>query len=217
MRRIARKIIKVLVVDDHTIFRSGLKRLFSDERDIEVVAEASNGADAMAAIRQQQFDVVLMDISMEGRSGLEVLALLRGDHPKLPVLILSMYPEEQYAMVALKAGANGYLSKDADAKELTGAIRQIAAGGRFLTKHGAEIVLMQIDRNDERPSHQRLSTREYEIMKMIVNGVSLTDIGKTMCISVKTVSTHRTRILEKLGVSSNAELVKFALRQGIAS
>jgi DNA-binding NarL/FixJ family response regulator len=207
--------IRVLIVDDHTIFRSGLKRLFSDENDICVVDEASNSTDALDKIRKHELDLVLMDVSMAGRSGLEALESLRIEFPQLPVLILSMYSEEQYAVVAMKAGANGYLSKDAEPAELIGAIRKIAAGGRYLTNRGTELMLMQFSGKDDRPSHQKLSTREFEIMRMIANGISLTEIGERLNISVKTVSTYRTRILEKIGVKSNAELAKFALRNEI--
>jgi two-component system invasion response regulator UvrY len=207
--------IRVLMVDDHTIFRSGLKRLFSDENDISVVDEASNSTDALDKIRKHELDLVLMDVSMAGRSGLEALESLRIEFPQLPVLILSMYSEEQYAVVAMKAGANGYLSKDAEPAELIGAIRKIAAGGRYLTNRGTELMLMQFSGKDDRPTHQKLSTREFEIMRMIANGISLTEIGERLNISVKTVSTYRTRILEKIGVKSNAELAKFALRNEI--
>ena len=207
--------IRVLIVDDHTIFRSGLKRLFSDEDDICVVDEASNSTEALDKIRKHELDLVLMDVSLAGRSGLEALESLRAEYPQLPVLMLSMYSEEQYAVVAMKAGANGYLSKDTDPAELIGAIRKIAAGGRYLTDHGTELLMMQFSGKDERPSHQKLSSREFEIMKMIANGISLTDIGTRLNISVKTVSTYRTRILEKIGVKSNAELAKFALRHEI--
>lgn len=207
--------IRVLIVDDHTIFRSGLKRLFSDENDICVVDEASNSTEALDKIRKHELDLVLMDVSMAGRSGLEALESLRIEFPLLPVLILSMYSEEQYAVVAMKAGANGYLSKDAEPAELIGAIRKIAAGGRYLTNRGTELMLMQFSGKDDRPTHQKLSTREFEIMRMIANGISLTEIGERLNISVKTVSTYRTRILEKIGVKSNAELAKFALRNEI--
>ncbi|OIR10799.1 response regulator UvrY [mine drainage metagenome] len=207
--------IRVLIVDDHTIFRSGLKRLFSDENDICVVDEASNSTEALDKIRKHELDLVLMDVSMAGRSGLEALESLRIEFPQLPVLILSMYSEEQYAVVAMKAGANGYLSKDAEPAELIGAIRKIAAGGRYLTNRGTELMLMQFSGKDDRPTHQKLSTREFEIMRMIANGISLTEIGERLNISVKTVSTYRTRILEKIGVKSNAELAKFALRNEI--
>ena len=207
--------IRVLIVDDHTIFRSGLKRLFSDENDICVVDEASNSTEALDKIRKHELDLVLMDVSMAGRSGLEALESLRIEFPLLPVLILSMYSEEQYAVVAMKAGANGYLSKDAEPAELIGAIRKIVAGGRYLTNRGTELMLMQFSGKDDRPTHQKLSTREFEIMRMIANGISLTEIGERLNISVKTVSTYRTRILEKIGVKSNAELAKFALRNEI--
>jgi DNA-binding NarL/FixJ family response regulator len=207
--------IRVLIVDDHTIFRSGLKRLFSDENDICVVDEASNSTEALDKIRKHELDLVLMDVSMAGRSGLEALESLRAEFPQLPVLMLSMYSEEQYAVVAMKAGANGYLSKDTEPAELIAAMRKIAAGGRYMTDRGTELMMMQFSGKDDRPSYLKLSTREFEIMKMIANGISLTDIGTRLNISVKTVSTYRTRILETIGVKSNAELAKFALRHEI--
>lgn len=210
--------IDVLVVDDHTIFRSGLKRLFSDEADIRVADEARNSAEALTKIREHKFDVVMMDINMDGRSGLELLESVRAEFPKLPVLVLSMYPEEQYALVALKAGANGYVSKDIESDELVQAVRQVATGARYLTARAAQKLLLHVDDDtDDRPAHQRLSVREHEIMLMIVKGMSLTDIGEKMFISVKTVSTYRTRILQKLGLASNAELVLYAVRHGIIS
>ena len=207
--------IRVLVVDDHTIFRSGLARLFSDEPDIQVAGEAPNGAAALAQLRSAPFDLVLMDISMEGRNGLEVVDALRAEFPKLPVLMLSMYREEQYAMAAIKAGANGYLTKDSEPEELIRAIRAVSTGQRYLTQRGTEMLLRQVKGEDDRPAHQRLSAREFEIMKLIVEGVSLTDIGRQMFISVKTVSTYRNRLLTKLGLGSNAELVKFCVQNGL--
>lgn len=207
--------IRVLLVDDHTIFRSGLKRLLSDEQDMRVEDEASNGAEALSKLRQQQFDIVLLDINMEGRCGLDVLKSIRLDFPKLPVLMLSMYPEEQYALVALQAGASGYASKDIAADDLVGAIRQVAAGERYLTSRASQMMLMQFNGSDDRPAHQKLAAREYEVMLMIVKGMSLTEIGEKIFISVKTVSTYRTRILAKLGVSTNAEMVRYALHHGI--
>ena len=208
--------INVLVVDDHTIFRSGLKRLFSDEPDLRVADEARNGAEFRAKLRQaQQFDVVLLDINMEGRSGLDMLESVRAEFPKLPVLVLSMYPEEQYALTAIRAGANGYVSKDIDAPELIKAIRHVAAGGRYLTANGAQKVLMHFERGDDPTPHQKLSAREYQIMLMMIKGTSLTEIGEKMFISVKTVSTYRSRILNKLAINNNAELILYAVRQGI--
>jgi two-component system, NarL family, invasion response regulator UvrY len=208
--------IDVLVVDDHTIFRSGLKRLLSDEIDMRVADEARNGAEMLAKLRHpQHFDVVLLDINMEGHSGLDTLESVRTDFPKLPVLVLSMYPEEQYALTAIRAGANGYVSKDIDAPELIKAIRQVAAGGRYLTANGAQKVLMHLGCDDDPTPHQKLTAREYQIMLMIAKGTSLTEIGERIFISVKTVSTHRARILTKLGISNNAELILYAVRHGI--
>lgn len=209
--------IKVLVVDDHTIFRSGLRRLFSDEPDIRVADEAGNSAEALAKIRARKFDVVMMDINMDGRSGLDLLESVRGEFPTLPVLMLSMYPEEQYALVALKAGANGYVSKDIESDELVQAVREVAAGRRYLTTRAAGKLLGKVDGAETAPPHHRLSVREHEIMLMIVKGMSLTEIGEKLFLSVKTISTYRARILSKLGVSSNAELVLYAVRHGILS
>jgi DNA-binding NarL/FixJ family response regulator len=208
--------IDILVVDDHTIFRSGLKRLLSDETDMRVADEARNGAEMLAKLRQpQRFDVVLLDVNMEGRSGLESLDSVRADFPKLPVLVLSMFPEEQYALAAIRAGANGYVSKDINAPELVKAIRQVAAGGRYLTANGAQKVLMHLGQGDNPMPHQKLTTREYQIMLMMVEGTSLTEIGEKIFISVKTVSTYRSRILSKLGISNNAELIRYALQHRI--
>lgn len=207
--------IEVLIADDHTIFRSGIRRLLLDEPDVRIAAEAGNGADAIELIKQRRFDLVLLDINMDGRSGLEVLQTIREIAPGLPVLMLSMYPEEQYALVAVRGGANGYLPKDVEPAELVAAIRRVAAGGQYLSPRAAMHVQAQLRGRDDRLLHQRLSTREYQIMLMLLKGRSLTDIGEEMMISVKTVSTHRTHILEKLGVSSTAELVLYAVRQGL--
>jgi len=207
--------IDVLVVDDHTIFRSGLQRLLLDETDMRVVAEASNGVEALEQIGRRDFGVVLLDINMEGRNGLEVLASIRNASPSLPVLMLSMYPEEQYALVAVRGGANGYVAKDAAPAELIVAIRRVAAGGQYLSARAAPHVLDQLQGRDERPAHQRLTVREHQIMLMMLKGMPLTEIGEEMLISVKTVSTHRTHVLEKLGVASTAELVLYAVRQGL--
>lgn len=207
--------IRAFVIDDHTIFRSGLKRLLLDESDIRVTGEARSGAEAMEALVGNAFDLVLLDINLEGRSGLEVLATLRREFAQLPVLMLSMYPEEQYALVAMRAGASGYVAKDAEPAELIAAIRAVAKGGSYLSRRVAPFVQDQLKGVDERPPHQRLTVREHQIMLMLLKGISPTDIGEEMMISVKTVSAHRMHILEKLGVSGTAELVLYAVRQGI--
>jgi DNA-binding NarL/FixJ family response regulator len=205
--------IELLVVDDHTIFRSGVRRLMSDEPDIRVTGEAPDGATALALIRSQRFDVVLMDINMVPRNGLEVLASLRAERPRLPVIMLSMYVEPQYARQALKARANAYLSKDVSHEELIRAIRHVVKGGIYVSASFEPSLLASSD--DEAAPHTRLSPREMQVMEKIARGVSLTDIGNQMCVSVKTIGTHRAHILEKLGLKTNAELVQYAVHHGL--
>ncbi len=206
--------IEVLVVDDHTIFRSGLRRLLADEADMRVVEEAGTAADAMQLLRRRTFDVVMLDINMKGRSGLEMLKALRQDWPALPVLMVSMYPEEQFAKAALEAGANGYVTKDAEPGDLLAAIRSVAQGGKwlspaFVARRRAAAELPGLDGS---PPHFKLSARELQILLAIVAGKSLTDIGAELFLSVKTVSTYRSRILDKLGLQSNPELVRYAMQ-----
>ncbi len=206
------------MVDDHTIFRSGLRRLLADEPDMRVVEEAGNAADAMQILRRRQFDVVMLDINMKGRSGLEMLKLVRQDWPSLPVLIVSMYPEEQFARVAMDSGANGYVTKDAEPGDLLAAIRAAALGGRWLSegfvakRRGAAGSLFVAG---ETPPHFRLTAREMQIMLAIVAGKSLTEIGADLFLSVKTVSTYRSRILDKLGLESNPEMVRYAMQNSL--
>lgn len=207
--------INVLVVDDHTIFRSGVSRLLQDEADMRVVAEAQNGAEALDLVRAQRFDAVLLDINMEGRSGLEVLSSMRALPRCPPVLMLSMYPEAQYALVAVQAGASGYLAKDTEPAELVRAIRAIAAGNQYLSARVRDQVHDQLRGLDDRPAHLRLSIREHQIMLMTIRGMSVTDIATEMMISVKTVSSHRVNMLAKLGLGSTAELVLYAVRHGL--
>lgn len=207
--------IDLLVVDDHAIFRAGLRRLMSDETDIRVTGEAASGNEALEMIRGRHFDVVILDINMAGRSGLDTLGAIRAERPRLPVLMLSMYLEPQYAMMALRARANAYLTKDTGPDELTTAIRRVASGGHYVSQGAAVGVLMRMGQDDEHALHESLSQRERHIMMKIVRGHSLTDIGVQMSLSVKTVSTYRSRLLQKLGISSNAELVQYAMRNGL--
>lgn len=204
--------IRIVLVDDHTIFREGLKRLLLDEGDFAVVAEACNGPDALTAIRTHQFDVLVLDISMPGRSGLDLIPSIRSEKPLLPIVVLSMYPAEQYAVRAFEAGASGYVTKDMDAVELVASIRKVVQGKRYFSPQVAERVMDNLDRVNGQLPHRDLSSREYEIMRLIVQGVRLTEIGKQFFLSVKTVSTYRSRILKKIGVTTNAELVQYALR-----
>lgn len=204
--------IDVLIADDHAIFRSGMRRLLSDEPDMRVSGEAANGQEVLERLAADRYSVVLLDINMPGRSGLDTLKRIRAAWPDLPVLMLSMYPEEQYALIAIEGGANGYLSKDRDAAELLQAIRTAAAGGKYLSP-GVAVQLLTRPRNEgNQAPHLGLSARELEILHLIVRGVSLTEIGEKLFLSVKTISTYRSRLLSKLGVDSNAELVRYALR-----
>jgi len=208
--------IHILVVDDHTIFRAGIARLVSDEPDLLVTGEAADGATALTVIRAQRFDVVLLDINMGARGGLETLAIIRAEWPRLPVIMLSMYVEAQYARLALKSRANAYLSKDVDTTELIRAIRHVARGGVYVTPTFASQVHAR-EAGDVccGPLHESLSPREMQVMLKIARGVPLTEIGVQLCVSVKTIGTHRSRILEKLEVASNAELIQYALRHAL--
>lgn len=205
--------IEILMADDHAIFRSGLRRLLSDEPDMRIVAEAANGLEALQHLRSRAFGVVLLDVNMGGRSGFETLRRIHAEWPSQPVIMLSMYPEEQYAQLALEVGAQGYLSKDRDAVHLVAAIRAAASGGRYLPP-GLALVRWTAGQ-PELPAHFRLTERERQIMHLIVQGVSLTGIGERLCLSVKTVSTYRTRLLAKLELASNADLVRYCLEHGI--
>ena len=205
--------IEILMVDDHAIFRSGLRRLLADENDMGIVAEAGNGQEAIEHLRRRTFDLVLLDVNMGGRSGLETMRRIRTEWPNLPVIMLSMYPEEQYAPLAFELGANGYLSKDRDADQLVAAIRGAASGGCYLPP-GMQRSALRREGNAQ--PHQRLTEREWEILHLINQGVSLTEIGARLCLSVKTISTYRTRLLAKLNLTSNADLVRYCLEQGIS-
>lgn len=204
--------IDVLIADDHAIFRSGMRRLLSDEPDMRVSGEAANGQEVIDLLQSGKYSVVLLDINMPGRSGLETLKRIRASWPAQPVLMLSMYPEEQYALIAIEGGANGYLSKDRDAGELLQAIRAAAAGGKYISPNVAVQLLTKPRHDAEQAPHLGLSAREIEILHLIVQGVSLTEIGEKLFLSVKTISTYRTRLLAKLGLESNADLVRYALR-----
>ncbi len=207
--------IDVLVVDDHAIFRSGLKRLLADEADMRVTGEAGSGQEALDMLQAGTWSVILLDINMTGRSGLDTLKRIRARWHEQPVLMLSMYPHEQYAAMALDAGANGYLSKDCDARELVQAIRIAAGGGYYLSPAAAGPIFVKLRKEGGQPPHYKLTPRELEILHLIIQGVSLTEIGKRLFLSVKTVSTYRTRLLEKLGVENNADLLRYALRHGL--
>jgi two-component system invasion response regulator UvrY len=204
--------IRVLIADDHAIVRHGLKQILSDTEDLEVVAEADGGVRALQMLRQGQYDVVLMDVSMPDRNGIDTLKLVKKEFPKLPVLILSMHPEEQYAVRALRAGAAGYLSKQGAPEQLVTAIRQVASGKKYVSAAVAEELANAIGDDSDRPPHEKLSDREYQTLCMISSGKTLTQIAEQLNLSVKTVSVYRARLLEKMKLRNNAELTHYGLK-----
>ncbi len=204
--------IRILIVDDHAIVRGGLKQMLSGQSDFTVAGEAANGLETLKQIRDQTFDVALMDMSMPGRSGIELIKLVKTEKPKLAVLVLSMHKEEQYAVRALKAGASGYLTKESAPDQLVEAIRKVSGGGVFISSGVAERLVLELGDNHEAAPHALLSDREYQIFKMIVSGNSIGSIACDLSLSVKTISTHKTRILQKMKMASSAELIHYAIR-----
>ena len=205
--------IRLLLADDHALVREGLKRILAAASDIDVVGEAANGDEALALVKQHDFDLALVDLSMPGLSGLDLVKRLRLEKPKLRILVLSMHGESQYAARALKAGASGYLTKDAAAAQLLGAIRKIAAGGVHISETAAAQLLGAAAPAGDAPPHTALSDREFEVFRQLVAGRSITEIAEALRLSVKTISTHKARILEKMAMASTAELVRYAVEQ----
>lgn len=207
--------IHVLIADDHAIVRQGLRQILSETEDLVVAGEADDGVDAMRLARQQPWDVVLLDVSMPNRNGIDTLKMLKKEFPRLPVLILSMHPEEQYAVRALKSGASGYLTKQSAPELLVTAIRQVASGNKYVSPSLAMKLAEVITEKNDRPPHESLSDREYQILCLIAAGRPLTQIAEELNISVKTVSEYRKRMLEKMRLESNAELIHYGLKHGL--
>lgn len=203
--------LKILIADDHTIVRKGLVQILADSPDPILVDEASDGEEALAKAFAGDYDLVLLDISMPGKGGLDVLKELKGRRPRLPVLILSMHPEEQYAVRALRSGASGYLTKGSAADELLSAIRKVLSGGRYVSSSLAEKLADSLDENTARPLHEALSNREYQVLRMIGSGKTTSEIADEISLSVKTISTFRTRILRKMRMKNNAEITCYVI------
>ena len=206
--------IRILVADDHNLVREGLKQILSANADLVVAAEALDGDQCLARVRAEDFDLVLLDMSMPGLSGIDLVKRLKLEKPKLRILVLSMHGEQQYAVRAFKAGASGYLTQDSASGQLVAAIRKIAAGGIYISPAAAEQLAIGAMGAGSEPGdlpHRSLSDREFGIFRMLVAGTSITDIGETLHLSVKTVSTHKTRVLRKMNMASTAELVRYAL------
>jgi len=202
--------IRVIIVDDHPVVRRGLKQIIAAEREMQVVGEAENAGEAIRVIRQTACDAVVLDITLPDASGLYVLSQLKSEHPNLPILIMSIHEEEQYAVRVLKAGASGYLMKNSIPEELIKAIRKITSGGKYISPSLAERLASEFA-SPETSLHEKLSDREFQILCLIASGKSLKEIGETLCISDKTVSTYRSRVLEKMKMSTNADLTRYAL------
>ena len=205
--------IKILIVDDHAVVRRGLRQIFSDEPGMAVYGEATDTRELANIFDTQDWDIVILDITLADRSGLDVLAELKRKRPFLPVLILSVHPEEQYAIRALKAGANGYVNKRTAPDELVRAVKKMVSGGKYISPALAEKLADSLHEGFEQPRHEKLSNREYQVTCMIASGRTLKDIGEELYLSVKTVRTYRQRIMEKMKFRSNAELIHYAIKK----
>jgi two-component system invasion response regulator UvrY len=207
--------ISVIVADDHPIVRAGLKQIIMDDPNLILAGEACNGADLLDKVRHRHCDVIVMDLSMPGMDGLDVLKQLKIEKPNLPVIILTVHPESQYALRILKAGASGYITKDSAADELIQAIRKVGRGGKYITPSLAEKIAFALDEDAARLPHETLSDREYQVLCLIGSGKTVSQIADSLALSVKTVSTYRSRILEKMQLANNAELIHYALQNGL--
>ena len=205
--------LKILVVDDHPVVRRGLKQILTEEADIGVVGEAQKSSEVFDLVRTHDWDAVVLDIAMPGRGGLDILKELKREHPQLPVLVLSMYPEDQFAVRALKEGAAGYMNKECAPDELIGAIRKIIRGGKYVSPALAEKLAFMMD--SQAPLHDTLSTREYQVLLMLASGKTLSEIAEEMSLSIKTIATYRARILEKMKMKNNAELIRYAIKHNL--
>lgn len=208
--------IRVLIADDHAIVRKGFLQIVNETPDMRVVGEASNGQEVLEKVREMDCDVLILDISMPRFSGLESLREIRYLRPELPVLILSMHSEDQYAIRSLKAGAAGYLNKETAVDELVTAIRKVVSGGKYLSVSAAEKIALEIGNSSDKPPHERLSNREYSVLLMIGGGKSISEIADDLSLSVKTVSTYRTRILEKMNMNTNADLIRYVIENDLS-
>ena len=207
--------IRILIADDHAIVRAGLKQFIADQVDMEVTGEAVTGAEAIAAVRSGEFDVVLLDISMPDKNGIDTLKTIKHVRPELPVLMLSAYAEDQYAVNLLRAGAAGYLNKEAASSQLVGAIRTVVLGRKFVSPSLAQILADGVSGDADRPLHAELSQREFQIFCKLAAGAAVSKIADELNLSVKTVSTYRTRVLEKMAMKTNADLTYYAIKNGL--
>jgi two-component system invasion response regulator UvrY len=206
---------KILIADDHAVVRKGLKQILTETSDMIAAGEASTGQEVLDMLMKNEYDVVILDISMPGRSGLDIMKDLKNMKSSIPVLVLSIHPEEQYAVRALKAGASGYLTKESAPDELVVAVRKVAQGGKYVTTSLAEKLAFDLGKANEKPLHETLSDREFQVMCMIGSGKPVKEIAEELCLSIKTISTYRSRILEKTKMKNNAEITRYAIKNGL--
>ena len=204
--------LKIFIADDHAIVRQGLKQIVTETRDMIIAGEASNGQELLNKIKDDDYDVVVLDITMPGRNGMDVLRQLRSERPRLPVLMLSIHPEEQYALRALRAGAAGYLTKESAPDELVVAIRKVSMGGKYISSSLAEKLAFELEVGREQEPHETLSDREHQVLCLIASGKTVMEIAQELSLSEKTISTYRSRILEKMKMKNNAELTYYAIK-----
>ena len=207
--------IKVLIADDHTVVRQGLKQILSEDPQLTVVGEAADGNEVLTALETLRVDALVLDITMPGRNGLDVLKEVKRKRPTLPVLVLSMHPEDQFAIRILRAGAAGYITKESAPEELVGALRKVCSGGKYVSPQLAEKLAVFIEDKTTRPLHEKLSDREFEVLRMLALGKTVTEVAEELLLSVKTVSTYRSRVLEKMKMTSNADLTRYALQNDL--
>jgi DNA-binding NarL/FixJ family response regulator len=207
--------MRVLIADDHAILRHGLKQILADEFQTLTVGEAQNAQEALSLAREQDWDIIVLDISMPGKSGLEALKELKRIRPKIPVLVLTTYSEEQYAIRVLKAGASGYMTKESAPEHLIEAVRKVIEGGRYISSGLADILAASVDVNIEKQPHESLSDREYQVLCLIASGKTVSEIAVELSLSVKTISTYRTRVLEKMRMKTNAQLTHYAISNNL--
>ena len=207
--------IKILIADDHEVVRKGLKSILSEHSDLNVVEEAENGNEVLKKVKNLKVDVILLDFDMPEKNGLDTLLELKALYPKLPVIILSIFPEDHYGTRFLKAGASGYLGKASASDQLVDAIRKVANGGKYISPALTDKLVSDLNKNTEKPLHETLTDREFQVLCLLANGKKLKGIADELCLSINTISTYRSRILHKMDMESNADLIHYAIKTGM--